>query len=529
MESTPLPLQSQPAQEETPVSPDSTQQTDSQPTSDKHHPVPRIRRRDSSKPKPLASSPQNEDVHLNTGSSPPTETDAPPPLPDKSPLSREIQRSVKKPSSSPKRQPPPPPAAYESPRRLRPKNTPLCTQHVHCTECYETEQQDTLDRTTVDDATATNTELYIDPTQSQQLLLSGKPKPPRPPPPSKSAIRKAQQRKSITMATSRPAVKTSNKSSKYTPTVRTSRHHKNAVPSSSLPLTSSVSKSDSQQQSIYEVMDADDFARRPADYEDLDAGDSFSSDPPSHPPPLPAANQSRKFSSEPQTGTAPTLPPRAPTNSTRQRPPKNKSRPIPSGFTRTTPGADLHSSDEMKHSSNPEMSEREVQSLKYDEDAVYEPVDTSMPLLPHRRKKNIRGTQITAHTNKTKTLANIHPVKGSSTVQRAATVRSDPVPRRIPPLHSQPVNKHALTGTGSFSPQLHSKASRYVSLSGEGKGENSAVKGSQLNDQEDEGGVEEYVDMQCRIGWVEEEGKHNYYVHTHMALQVFIVEVRANM
>jgi hypothetical protein len=169
----------------------------------------------------------------------------------------------------------------------------------------------------------------------------------------------------------------------------------------------------------------------------------------------------------------------------------------------------------MKHSSNPEMSEREVQSLKYDEDAVYEPVDTSMPLLPQRRKKNIRGTQITAHTNKTKTLANIHPVKGSSTVQRAATVRSDPVPRRIPPLHSQPVNKHALTGTGSFSPQLHSKASRYVSLSGEGKGENSAVKGSQLNDQEDEGGVEEYVDMQCRIGWVEEEDTPDMYVDMH--------------
>lgn len=330
MESTPPHLQSQPAKKDTPVPPDQDQQMELHPIPENHHPVPTLQRSDLSKPKPPAPlpSPHNEDVHLNTGSSPPTEADGPPPLPDRSPLSQEVQHSVMKPSPTPKEPPLSPapyeiPEPYEIPLDSRAKDVPLCTQHVHCNECYETQQQEALDRTAVDDAVATpiNTELYIhvDPMLQPQQR---KPKPPRPPPPSKSAIRRAQQRKANRMASSRPAVK------------------------------SLAVKTITQQTSEYEVMDGDDFAHRPANYEDIDAGNSFSPAPPSLPPPLPAANQSRKFGSEPHRGTTPTRPPTqpptlphstlhstlhstAPTNKARQRP---RSTPVPSGFTCSVTG-----------------------------------------------------------------------------------------------------------------------------------------------------------------------------------------------
>ena len=515
------PLQSQSPKKETQVPSDQDQQNESHVSLDKHHPVPRVRRSESSKPKPPAPlpSPHKEDTETNIEeTSPPTEAGKPPPLPTKSALSREIQRSVKKKQSPIRKEPPPPPEPYLSPRHIR-TNTSHCTPH--CSECYESQQPDAVNETIVDETTPTSTELYIDPTQSQQVLLSGKPKPPRPPPPSKSAIRKAQQRKANTMTGGRHAVKSSSKSAKSnsrTSAVGTGGRHKNSLPSSSLPLASSVSTA--QQPCEYEVLDADGFAHQHFDYEDLDAGSCFSPAPPiSNPPPLPADNQSRRFSSEPHMEPAPALPPRAPAKNTRhaQRPKKTDSKPIPSGFTRSTSGMDLHSSYEKKHSSDPEKTEREVQTHEYEEDSVYEPVDASLPVLPQRTKRHIKGVQITSCTDKTKTLANIHPVKAPSAVQRAATIRSDPVPRRILPSHSKPISKHTLTARSSFSPPVKLKPSRYVPISSEGKEENSAAKVTQLSEEEDEGGVDEYVDMQCRIGWVEDkDGK----LCTHVAMQV---------
>ena len=95
-------------------------------------------------------------------------------------------------------------------------------------------------------------------------------------------------------------------------------------------------------------------------------------------------------------------------------------------------------------------------------------------------------------------MANINPIKAPSAAQKANTVWSDPLPGQILPLCSEQINnKLTSTATGSFSPQLQFKASQYVPIGGKGIEEDFAAKMLQMREQEDEGGVKEYVDMQC--------------------------------
>ena len=424
----------------------------------------------------------------------PVESDRPPPLPAKSELSRQIQCSIKKQKHLSEETLSPEP--YESPQPLEDIDT-------HQNDSYGTDPLDenyiACDNSVPVDLTNDKPEeLYIDPTLP--LSSSGKPKPPRPPLPSASAIRKVRQRRAQSLAANRKHQISGSKSltKKHSfpnsRTMNTGRFKTPTLPSS-LPSTATVPRQ--QQCSVYEELDTD------------DSPITESSIAPWHPPPLPASNKSRKFSSETKapTETAPALPPRTRETSsvkTRQRVKSAHSKPIPSEFSCSTSGGDLHSRAEMK-----KTVDREVQEPELEEDSVYEPVDISIPLPPHRTRRHIRGTHTCTKKNDNHHQM-IHPKPATASLRRELHAKSirDPVPRQSVPINPPQLDTLALNVTmTTFSPQL--KAAKSTPFSSE------AEKGKEKEDLKeklsrmtlnDEGGTEEYMDMQWKEGWTEEEG-----------------------
>ena len=253
--------------------------------------------------------------------------------------------------------------------------------------------------------------MYIDPTQSKQFSSSGKPRPPRPPPPTSSAIKRAQERKRQQQSTSNtPATL------KSTGKRLTQRHSNPAIHIMSA--TGRKPKAKSSQSHPPQLSFPDEGEQL---YEELDIGKpspatSILWRPPSavrlSPSPGPPAPV------EPTTA-APSLPPRSQKSASktlqRQARGGNKT-PAPSEFSRSRSIGDLNSPKETKQvissSSNKDIGGAQ-ESDEDNEDCVYEPVDTAVPLAPRRTKKNIKGTRTS--TSPQRTHGNIyksHPTSG---------------------------------------------------------------------------------------------------------------------
>ena len=459
-----------------------------------------------SKP-PVAVPLQEVNIHSELAESSPTEVhkELSPPIPNKSLLCREMQRSVKK-NPLVRKTPPLPPKAYGSREDL--DREIIATEN----DCYGTHISGSAsgyeiltlsDHSATDITTDTAEHLYITPMLPQQLPSSGKSKPARPPPPSTSAVLRAQQKRASPLASRHQTIGKSSSIHQHsrpkftTNTGRTQTH----ISTTSTPLSTSVPTTS--------VLASATTTSHP-NYEELDIDSPF---PPSYPPPLPVSRQGRQVSQALHTGPAPPLPPRVPNSDLKRNRCKAKhtvSVPIPSGFTEA-PDIELHEMDELESVSAPSTLRKEPGKMEpeWDEgdDCVYEPIDTSIPLPPQRRKKKIRGTRTLSRkdqrltntsqrTNSRETLA-----KGSLT---------DPVPRRSLPSSSQQASKLALTTAAPFSPQMQLKTSMSRSVSSDDRV--LAAKVSGLTTQEDVGGVDDYVDMQYKIGWeqAEEEGREYY-------------------
>lgn len=423
-------------------------------------------------------------------SSPTQSSNKPPPLPVKSELSRKIQHSIKKELKT--KESPVSPEPYESPVACE-ENFSIYT---HTNDSYGTPDITELDRPSSEyeilDAVDAPEEMYIDPTKSQQCSSTGKPKPPRPPPPSISAIRKAQQKRTINSANSK-VLKSGNV--KNLTKQRSNPHKTNVLHhGKSIDRSNEAKYQPDNHEEDCQVMD----------YEELDFPHVSS---PVHStlwrPPQLTVNNRRN---EPSTAgsNAPALPSRTrdSTTPTKTQHRKKNASPIPSGFSSS---GNIHSvthehkNDEIVDSGK---SEPELTEPDYDDDCVYEPVDTSIPLIPQRTKKRIRGTRTQTGNNRYimhNTPTNIHPSKPPAPQRRGSlTVKSGP--SRSLSSASQRISRLTTATDSSNSPQTPVK-----SLPGGGKDVIEKVSQMKIQDERE---VEEYVQMECKMGWQEGEGKY---------------------
>ena len=455
-------------------------------------PAPRDRSKSTSGKRPIVYTKDGSKAPpaLPPNNSPPPASEAPP-LPSKSERSREMQRSIK--GKPPRREPPPIPKPYGTQTS---EETRISTQS---NDCYGAQEVDAYE---ISDIASTSEDLpeqlYIDPLQSLQMSPE-KSKPPRPPLPSSTAIRKAQQRKAKTLAAAskQSRTKSTNKHSNLHSKVTTDRrsdlrskstadrhsnlhskattdHRKkqisNPPPSSSLPASNAAE-------------------HIPNDYEELDIDDPYSPPCQSYPPPVVISNTGQIIPSESNFGDIPALPPRSSTPGSKRTHHVIKhttSKPIPSGFTLNsdTDTVDYRKSNEQ---------EREGNKPEWDDDSIYEPVDTSLPVTPKRTKCNIRGTRTSSPVN---------PTKPNTTVNQKGGVRSSPLSQRKT---TQQNSKQALVATSSVSQSKPSRSFLKPSRSLPAMKKDLVTKVSELNVKEDVPGTEEYVEMECKVGWTSEE------------------------
>ena len=447
----------------------------------------------------------------------------PPPVPAKTELSRLIQRSIRQ-----TKKPPSPPQPYESPDPLE------------LTESLETSNNYSYGATVSSDGSTTAAyevsdpesngdyvdpvmsnidmeedkpeEIYIDPTQSKQFSSTGVPRPPRPPPPSRSAIKRAQKKKAQSLAASATVLK--NKRLSKQPTI--SGGQQSVSSTSQLrtnKTTPSVSSSHPKpQEDIGEQV-----------YEELDAvNSSIQSSILWRPPSTANTSQSSLVTSratpEPVSAmepAAPSLPPRVQKTSThtmhRNRGDKKSS--PPAEVKRSKSIGDLNtttrktrqvspylSSKEEKSSNNnntqtaasilyrrEEKSGKAKESESAEEGSFYEPMETT-PTAPRRTKKNVKGALITSPNRAPGNIYN------PNSPQTGAKTRA--VPRRTAPV-APPLQK--MKGDQSKSPQNIKKSlDKGKTTEKNGLSEKSGPGKLTSQNSQDEGGVEEYVDMDYR-------------------------------
>lgn len=412
---------------------------------------------------------------LRPRDSPPPAAKAPP-LPSKSERSREIQRSIKRKPTP--REPPPIPKPYGTQKS---EEIIISTQSNDCYGAQEADGYEISDIPFASTAVDEPEQLYIDPLQSLQMSPE-KTKPPRPPLPSSTAIRKAQQRKAKTLAAASKQSRTqltkkhSNKTTTYRPSnlhsKATTDHHKKQI---SNPPPSSPSSA---------------AAHIPNDYEELDIDDPYSPPDQSYPPPVVITNTGQIICSESNLGDLPPLPPRSSTSGSRGTHHVIKhttSKPIPSGFTLNSNMDTVdsrRSNEQEQEGNNPE---------RYDDDSIYEPIDTSLPVTPKRTKWNVRGTRTSSPVDPTKPNKNVYQKEG---------VRSSPIAQRKT---TQQISKQALVAISSVSQPKSSRSLLKPSRSFPATEKDLVTKVSELNVKEDVPCTEEYVEMECKVGWASEE------------------------
>ena len=406
------------------------------------------------------------------------QADKPPPLPAKSELSRKIQQSIKLQAHKPPKEYVAEP--YETPVKIE-----LEEIDTHQNDSYGAPDDDFSDYDNsgpLDVSADKPEELYIDPAKSSQLSSSGKPKPPRPPPPTISAIRRAQQKKTQSLGVRKPVKsggKALTKQQSNPITHRVNRKHSSATVS--------------RQTTIHTTNSTPLPIEIPGDYEELDCNDDTSGLPADTlwkpPPSLPSPNSRRRFLSETEiTAPAPALPPKSDKPSATksvQRMRREGPSPVPSGFSRSTSG-NLHKVAETKVHTSTDTGRRDSdeQNDAWDDDSVYEPVDVSMPLAPQRTKKHIKGTRTTQDEGR--------PSRRPPPLAPTQLSKSGTAPRLSNSLRSR---KPALRTSASLSSQ------KTVTRSVPASGDMRKGKGTHLLSKKDEGGTEEYVEMQCKLEW----------------------------
>ena len=339
-------------------------------------------------------------------------------------------------------------------------------------------------------------DIYIDPTQSKQFSSTGKPRPPRPPPPSSSAVRKAQRRKAQTLATSAVALRsrqlTKQRSCSAAQNTSTSQQQKSENPLGSSRSTSTYSKP---------AEDADEIL-----YEELDIGNSAAQASILWRPPS-ATNSSQSVVApsrgDPTTAPIPSLPPRAQKPTTAHRVHRSNDQ----GTKNSTPGKVEHSKSigdlNTARSSSPCVSSKQDNSddLELDSADEYEPLDESVPVAPQRTKKQIKGTVISPNRAPGNIYNPNSPQSGKRTPRRPAPV--------APPLRKRGEQRNK-------SPQtIKSSIGSRKSTGGGGKGSPGKQSCQNL---EDEGGVEEYVDMDYK-SVADGEGESKYIAGPRYAKQ----------
>ena len=428
----------------------------------------------------------------------------PPPLPAKSELSRRIQSSIRQ-----RRDPPTPPQPYETPDPLE------LTDRLETRENYsygstilsdgssggyevsdpnvdlekDNPEDMYIDPTLSKSDPTVNMEedkpedIYIDPTQSKQFSSSGKPRPPRPPPPSSRAVIKAKQKKAQSLASSAVALRsrqlTKQRSCSAAPNTSTSQQQKSQSPLGSSHSTSTCSKP---------AEDADEIL-----YEELDTWDSAPQASILWRPPS-ATNSSQSVVAPSRgavvdpVGATPSLPPRAQKPATAHR--VHRSNDL--GTKNSTPGkversisiGDLNTSRSSSRQASPCISSKQDNSgdLELDSADEYEPLDDSVPVAPQRTRKKIKGTTISPN----RAPGNIYNPNAPQSGKRTS-----PVPRRPAPVAPPGLRKRG--EQRNKSPQIiKSSVGSRKSTGGGGKG----TPGKQsCKNLQDEGGVEEYVDM----------------------------------
>ena len=310
-------------------------------------------------------------------------------------------------------------------------------------------------------------DVYIDPTESKQFSSTGKPKPPRPPPPSTSAIKKAQQKKRQQQiaATLKPPSTTGKRLTKQhsnptTHTMSTGRRNKaRGTQNSHSPSPRPKSPENGDQL-----------------YEDLDLGRPSPSTSILWRPPSVSPRVSPSPGPTPAEPPAPSLPPRStkPTSRTLRRQLGGSKKVNSGGFTRSKSIGDLDSTDESKQVGSSNTGKEDSGATdEDDEDCVYEPVEIGAPLAPQRTKRHIKGTQISPH----RTPGNVYKSHTrTNTTRNVGKLGQQRLGKR--PVVSPPKTPKSDLGT---------KEERNLS--------DLALQ--------DEGGVEEYVDMDYRETWTE--------------------------
>ena len=352
-------------------------------------------------------------------------------------------------------------------------------------------------------------DLYIDPTLSTEFYLMGKPRPPRPPPPSSSAIKKAQWRKAKNLATSTATLKnkqlTKQRSCSDTRKTSTIQQHRSKSPLISSRLTTACSRS---QEDIDEQL-----------YEEVDIESSLPQAPILWRPPS-ALNASQSVVA-PGRGTVdtagaktvqpiPSLPPRAEKPTTARK----THRPNDQGAKKTSPGevtrgksiGDLHTPRIIRQVS-PAIPIKEdiLDDLELDSADEYEPLeDTPLPVAPQRTKKNIKGT---LKTSPNRAPGNIYNQNSPQNSPQSGT-RKKYEPRRTAPV-APAVQKNREEEQRNKSPQMGVKTPPAIGRrksTGQGKSGRGNNQSGQQN-LKDEGGVEDYVDMDYRSAKDGDEGE----------------------
>ena len=325
-------------------------------------------------------------------------------------------------------------------------------------------------------------------------------KPARPPPPSISALRRAQEKRRTLTLSQKNSVRLSSSVARrhtFKSTVK-----RNTKSSGSFAIRRPVLPTPHSNSSIYDTVDS-------AFNEEVDTESAHYYTAPIDPVcSSPEPVKSHRLLKSMPVSTSPALPPRAPkSNNTEKRRITANNTPKPSGFTVQLPECDT---DGKKHTEKYNETKYSASKEEGDTSDFYEPVnsdkpedcyefvDTSIPLPPNRTKKVIKGTKkfikgtSTNISAQTKQRARVHAEQRLSLNVRPnrENSRNAPLSRKYyTRSSSQP---HSLLHTKFSLPPKGEFGSHSESVSSEEDG-SSKVLGMST---EDIGGTEEYVEME---------------------------------
>ena len=439
-----------------------------------------------------------ESKNLSKSSPQPLEVveELPPPIPEKTPLSRQLQMSVKINGSVPQSEA----SGFLSEEDIEDFESMSIVQNTS----YLKIRSLSTSFSDPDLSTDKPEPLYTEPIVSKMISKPKKVKPTRPPPPSIRAIRRAQERKRAQTIVNQNRVSQKNSSRLFSSnTVKRSTFHSTVKHSTRSPRSSVIHSAlppipsvPCPNPSVYEAVDFDEEVDT-----ELEHYYTAPTDPAhSSPKPFKPHRVSQNMSVYP----SPALPPRSPKSSnTEKRRIITNHTPKPSGFSLHQPKSHIcgkKHTEERNEMKNPESEEEGDTSDFYEPvnsdkpEDCYELVDTSNPLPPIRTKKMIRGTR-------TNTMANTMAQTKQGTRVHAGQRLSQNVRSNQDNSRNVPLSRKCYTHSSSQQhTKLHTKLSLSLrrefgshseSVSSEDEGSTKVLSMST----DDIGGIEEYVEM----------------------------------